>query len=175
MMTNIPGYEGLYGCDKEGNIFSLPRIVRRKYKLNKNKIFEWHLRLKKIRSCIRKDGYLGVSLRKNKKKKSLLVHRLIGITFLELKEKEYINHIDGNKANNKIENLEVCSHSYNIKHDFKMGLRSNKGENNPRYFINNEIKNKVRELLKTGLSQQKISNIVGINQGSVSKIKLNKL
>ena len=81
----------------------------------------------------RKDGYYNISLplkksieeRKNNKNiriktKIFSVHRLIGITFIEnVENKEYINHIDKNRQNNKLSNLEWCTNSENILHSLK--------------------------------------------------------
>jgi len=69
-------------------------------------------------------GYLSVELWRNYKRVVKKIHRLVAETFLEnprnLKE---INHKDGNKQNNRAENLEWCTRSENLKHAYKMGLR----------------------------------------------------
>lgn len=61
------------------------------------------------------NGYLSVSLRKDGKQKRFYVHRLVAEAFIEnpmnLRE---VNHIDENKSNNNVSNLEWCSHSYNM-------------------------------------------------------------
>ena len=171
-MKEIPGYEGIYACDREGNIFTLHRIIEKKMKSGKT--YQWSLPLKKLSPAIRCDGYLQVSLCKDSRKKSCLVHRLIGKTFINNKIKE-INHIDGNKKNNAVSNLEETTRSKNLKHAFKLGLRNHKKENHPGYFIDNEIKNRVKRLLECGISQQKIADEIGISQVSVSKIKLNRI
>jgi hypothetical protein len=62
------------------------------------------------------------------------VHRLVAETFIpNSNNKNQINHIDGNKLNNSINNLEWCTASENIKHAFKIGLKKQKiGKENPR-------------------------------------------
>lgn len=74
-----------------------------------------------------KDGYSQVSLRKPQGKACLKrLHRLVALAFIpNLQNKKYINHIDGNKENNHIENLEWCTNGENIHHAYKIGLRSN--------------------------------------------------
>lgn len=101
---DIPGYEGLYQASNLGRIRSLIR----------NKILIGGI----------KNGYREVILCKNGKRKYMLVHRLIAQTFLENKKnKPQINHIDGNKHNNNVNNLEWCTRSENMKHAYKIGLQ----------------------------------------------------
>lgn len=70
-----------------------------------------------------KRGYNIVNLYKNGDFKSKRVHRLVAEAFLEpVENKECINHIDGNKLNNKVDNLEWCTHKENIEHSWRTGL-----------------------------------------------------
>lgn len=70
------------------------------------------------------QGYQRVGLYiGNYKSKTIKVHRLVAETFIDnpLNKKD-VNHIDGNKSNNNVKNLEWCTRSENIKHAFKIGL-----------------------------------------------------
>jgi hypothetical protein len=68
-------------------------------------------------------GYCGVLLRRNGKTIRRNVHRLIAAAFLDLPDGVgEINHIDGNKLNNALENIEVTSHSENMKHAVRIGI-----------------------------------------------------
>lgn len=70
-----------------------------------------------------KDGYLYVILSKKSKIKALKIHRLVGIAFISnIKNKPQINHIDGDKTNNNINNLEWCTHEENMKHAWENNL-----------------------------------------------------
>lgn len=70
------------------------------------------------------QGYLHVGLTINKKVKRMRVHRLVAIAFIpNLENKPYVNHIDGNRQNNKVSNLEWCTPSENAQHAVKTGLR----------------------------------------------------
>lgn len=81
---------------------------------------------KVLKHCLNdKTGYLHVRVIINGKMKTKPIHRLVAETFLvKPSEKHEVNHIDGNKHNNHVENLEWVTRSENIKHAYKMGLQS---------------------------------------------------
>ena len=92
-----------------------------------------HIRNKKTKRILKefvgKDGYLRTQF----DGKSRLVHRVIASAFIPRdSEREFINHIDGNKQNNNIRNLEWCTRSENQKHAYEHGLRSATGVKNSR-------------------------------------------
>lgn len=96
----IEGYEGLYEVSNMGRIKSL--------KFDKEKI---------LSQCRIKNGYLYVALCKNGKMKTYKVHRLVAQAFLENPSNlPCVNHIDENKVNNYVDNLEWCSYKYNSNH-----------------------------------------------------------
>ena len=131
---DIPGYEGLYQVSNYGRVKSLKR---KQYDINNKKtVFQNKEIILKQNEC--KKGYLSVKLQKDKIKKTITVHRLVLTTFCPNKNnikclpnedisslKDYklqINHIDTNKKNNKITNLEYCTNAYNRKHAIDNGL-----------------------------------------------------
>ena len=89
-------------------------------------------------------GYEAVTLSKNGKRKTYLVHRLVAMAFIDNPlQKETVNHIDGNKLNNSVENLEWATQKEQRAHAIKMGLASkninalkeaNKKRSTPIYF-----------------------------------------
>ena len=101
---DIVGYEGLYQVSNMGRVKSL----------NYN-----HTGKEKLLSPLKDSGgYLRANLCKNGKPKMYKVHRLVLMTFspVENMDKLDINHIDENKLNNNLSNLEWCDRSYNINH-----------------------------------------------------------
>jgi hypothetical protein len=71
--------------------------------------------------CANKKGYLKINLNK----KSFFIHRLVAKAFIPNPEnKPFVNHIDGNKANNNVNNLEWVTNSENMIHAYKNGLRN---------------------------------------------------
>lgn len=128
MWKEIPDTEGLYFASDKGEIKSADRM--RKY-CSHNKT-GYYLRSGKIlRQALNGHGYPVVSIAiPNKKTKVTAVHLLIAKTFIPNPDNlPQINHKDGNKTNNRIENLEWVSCKDNIIHAVKTGL--NNGPKNP--------------------------------------------
>lgn len=73
------------------------------------------------------NGYLIVNLCKNGKSSNKFVHRLVAMAFISnVENKPTVNHIDGNKHNNRVENLEWCTNKEQTAHALKIGLIDNK-------------------------------------------------
>ena len=117
---DIPEYKGLYQASNLGNIRSLDREVIQLS--NGGKAYFKHTREGRILSQgIQNGGYPVVSISVNAKRKICTVHRLVASAFID-NPNNYrdVNHKDGNKQNNNIENLEWVSHSENIKHSYRV-------------------------------------------------------
>ena len=86
---------------------------------------------KKLSPCDNGKGYLMVNVNINGKRTCKTVHRLLGEAFLP-NPNNYsdINHIDGNRQNNALENLEWVTHGQNIKHSYNLNNRTALGTNN---------------------------------------------
>lgn len=111
---DIKEYEGLYQCSNYGNIRSLDRYI---YERSGKKQFR---KGQIIIPRINKNGYLQFALNKESKRKMVYVHVIVATTFIENPNKfKTVNHKDGNKLNNNIENLEWCSYSENNLHAYK--------------------------------------------------------
>src|SRR6188768_4049069 len=95
----IKGYEGLYWASSLGRIMSCYCILS---------------------SSALRNGYPSVNLRKGKEGKSFLIHRLIALTFIPNPEnKKEVNHIDKDRQNNRVENLEWATKHENTTHQYK--------------------------------------------------------
>jgi hypothetical protein len=121
-----------------------------------------------------KNNYLHVILYKNKIKHTKNIHRLVAIAFIpNLKGLPDVNHIDGNKFNCHVNNLEWCTKSYNSKHAYDNNLISAIGEKNGQAKLTDKEVIEIREL-KGKFSQQKISEMFGVSRQLISFIHLRK-
>ena len=108
---DIIGYENEYQINQFGEI----RTLKDSPKLKKYNVLKPQIN--------KRNGYVYQMLYKNGKEKLLRVHRLVAMAFLPNPNNlPQVNHKDGNKQNNSVDNLEWCEQSYNMKHAFKTGL-----------------------------------------------------
>lgn len=126
---DIKNYEGYYQISDAGNVKSVERVY--KTKKGQRTVPE------KIRALINVHGYLYCELWKENKHQRYAVHRLVADAFIpNVKNLPMVNHLDGNKTNNNVYNLEWCTCSENNLHAYKTGLRkpyNRRGEKNPMY------------------------------------------
>lgn len=117
---DIPDYEGIYQVSNLGNIKSIKRIVN---SISGGRIVNERILRQKLRS----DGYLDVELSKNNVQKSIYVHRLVAIAFIDNPNNyDVVNHKDENKSNNCVNNLEWCNHKYNTNYGTAIKRRNQK-------------------------------------------------
>lgn len=151
-------YEGLYWVSNKGRVKS-----KRK--------------LRKIST--KKDGYLYVSLSKKGIVKTFLVHRLVAITFIQKTHKKTeVNHIDGDKTNNHVSNLEWVTSSENTKHAYMIGLQKShhvKGEKNHfNKLKKTEVINIKKEILNGSKKLKQIAFEYNVSPSIISDIKRGK-
>lgn len=117
-----------------------------------------------IKGEICKNGYRRIHVSNDGKSHKYLIHRLVAETFIPNPDSlPCVNHIDGNKLNCAVSNLEWCSYSYNQKHAFKLGLRFAKGVMNPMHKLtetevkeirNSYVKGKHTDCNSNGLAKK---------------------
>lgn len=143
---DIEDYQGSYQVSNSGRVKSLDRYI----KSGKGK------RLKKgqiLKGCVTNRGYVNQRLWKDNKLKNVLEHRLVAQAFIPNPDNlPEVNHIDGNKTNNHVDNLEWVTSSKNQKHAFKTGLNSVKKSK-----VTEEIFNKIVVEIENG---GKIKNVL---------------
>jgi hypothetical protein len=114
---DVIGYEGLYQVSNLGNVRSLDREIA-----PNNRVPYW----RKGNICKQSKsnlGYMTVGFTVNNVKVSKYVHRLVAEAFIDnINDYPQVNHIDGDKTNNRVDNLEWCTNSQNHTHASKNGL-----------------------------------------------------
>lgn len=136
--------------------------ITEKGKLLNKKTNNWH------KGTIR-GGYLYYDLRINTKRISKAAHRLVAETFIPNPNKyEIVNHKDGNKLNNNIDNLEWCSYSDNINHAYDTGLKNRTNGKNKRAQYTSDIEKEVWKPYKDSIYM--ISN-----KGRIRNLKTNNI
>lgn len=133
----IPGYDDKYLVSDDGNVWSNYKHRLLKISTNEN------------------DGYCRVSFCYN----VFLIHRIVAMTFLGAEEDKQVNHKDGDKTNNNVENLEWVTCSENASHREKLLKNS--------VIVDKEY---VIKLHNDGYSYGKIAKIVGVSKGTISNI-----
>lgn len=142
----VPDYEGLYEVSNYGNV---KRLARERIITNG---ISKPLSEKLLKNFTGKFGYSHVNLYKNKKLKQHRVHRIVMLAFTHMpNNKTSFNHIDGNKSNNKLSNLEWCTQKENTIHAYKTGLAKGRpGEQNSNSKLTKKQVLEIRNLYTQG-------------------------
>lgn len=124
-----------------------------------------------------RKGYLRYSIYVFGRRKFFFVHRLVLKTFnpVDGMDNLQVNHIDGNKKNNHLENLEWCTPAENIRHAYKVGLKSVKGIKNPACRLTEENVREIVEMLLAKRPYKEISQKFNISKNTVAAIRSKRL
>ena len=149
-VKEIPGYEGMYVVSKSGKVYSLPRRGRK---------------LKQLKPADNMlAGYLRVSLTKNGRTKLTYIHRVVALTYIpNPQNKEMVNHIDADKTNNNLSNLEWVTSMENHTHAFELGLYPNR-------IIHPSKKPEIYAMVRQGIPISKVAEMYGLKPGGVKSL-----
>lgn len=150
---DIEGYEGLYQVSNLGRVRSLDRKI---YQDKDGSTYSRLIKGKVLKYNYDKQGYTLVHLCSDGKRSCKKVHRLVAKSFIKNGYgKEYINHKDGNKKNNSVNNLEWVTPSENNIHAYKIGLSKptrpmlgRKKEKHPTYGLRGKLNHKSKKVLQ---------------------------
>jgi len=147
---DIPGYEGLYQASNYGNIKSFKRRGQPKDRIRKPMMLT--------------NGYRNIDLSKHNKRSLQKISRLVATSFIPNPENKLcVNHKDGNKLNDKLDNIEWCTHSENQKHAYKLGLKKKVAKLNE---FQVRVIRKIDDMTNT-----EIAKIFNVKQPAISQIK----
>lgn len=159
-----------YLISSNGRVKTLERKIRYTHHLTGNEHFRTSIeRLLKCYYNVR-TGYKFVQLRNGLGVKNKNIHRLVADNFLPKEpSKAYVNHIDGNKHNNTVENLEWCTNEYNHKHATETGLKA-KGEQVSSAKLNARMVHAIKYFLNKGVSHAELSTAFMVSRSNISMI-----
>lgn len=147
----VVGYEGYYEVDQFGRIYSVDRSID---VVDGSRVYSKKLCGNQMKQSMHTKGYKTVSLTREGKTKTEFVHRVVAKAFLpNPMNYEMINHIDEDKTNNFLENLEWCNASYNRTYGKAVEKHARKIRGIPH---SEEHKRKISESVKRTLMQRKI-------------------
>lgn len=162
----IEGYEDYYEISNHGNVRSLDRTVE----YVNGRVCKYKSRIKS--TTLKKTGYVHIVLSKDNIDKSFSIHRLVAKTFiLNPENKETVNHKDGIKTNNHVNNLEWNSMTENNQHAIDIGLVNNKGENNGRSKLTQKEVDEIRaKYIPYKYTAVKLAKEYGVYKSTIKKI-----
>lgn len=165
--ADIPTLEGRYQASTHGHIRSLDRTGATCY--GSTRILKGKLIAQKAGV----NGYMRISAGVHK---TQFVHRLVAMTFIPNKNNlPVINHIDGNKKNNFIENLEWCTQRHNMQHAHRTGLSKGmplkRGEESIAAKLSKEDVINIKTRLKNGDRSIDLSREYHVCKGTIGEIK----
>lgn len=166
---DIEGYEGLYQVSSLGRVKSLDRYVNCPI----NGINAKRLAPGKILFLGCRNRYPFITLYKTNISKTFSVHWLVAKAFIPNPEnRKEINHLNGSRLDNNVSNLEWCTHSENIRHADKTGLRKMpKGENQCNSKLKQHQVNSLRfEYKNNNITQLELAKKYGVSRQTISDI-----
>lgn len=119
---------------------------------------------------LQSNGYCHVTLSQDGNRNTFSVHRLIALAYLgNDEERQIVNHIDGNKQNNRLDNLEWVTQQENVHHAILTGLR--RGTRNPDRTLDDETAHLVCKLIQDSWRNKDIASALGIEHTTVASIR----
>lgn len=155
--ADIPGYEGLYQVSSFGQVRSLKRGTTSGRVLSVGR---------------GNGGYQHVSLSKNGVTTTRKVHRLVAEVFLpNLDNLPEVNHIDPDKDNNSVRNLEWVTRQQNHDHSIRVGIRAEKGENHVRSVLSDKQVSLIRKIKWDRETAKRLSLKFRVTPGHIRAIR----
>lgn len=168
----VVGFEKYYEVSNLGRIKSLCRIIyNRGHKIIRKERF---LKLHKS-----DKGYFRIKINVGDYVKTVLVHRLVAEAFVPNPEnKPHVNHMNSTPTDNRVENLEWCTHAENMKHSYVNGRREHldfRGEKSPVAKLNWRNVRKIRKMYgKNGYTSRSLGKKFGVDQAMILNIVHNR-
>ncbi len=118
-----------------------------------------------------KAGYHQITVSKDGKRKALGAHRVVARVFLGESSKPQVNHIDGNKENNRADNLEWVTAQENVDHAISSGLSTQAGSANGNSILNERLVKAIKNMTLEGVKRGVIAKLHGVSSNVIGKIQ----
>ena len=163
---DVVGYEGFYKISNKGNIKSLDRYI------TQSNGFRYLCKGKNLTPHKEKNGYLRVGIAIDLKRKPKSIHRLVAEAFIPNPEnKPTVNHENGIKTDNRVENLTWMTNQEQTGHSISEGLQLLKGSSNPNAKLSDKEREEIVDIYaKGGISQKDIAKTYGVSQICISRV-----
>ena len=179
---DVVGLEGIYQVSSEGRIKSVSRNVQYYNPLADRECVR-HLREKIMKPQLSKRGYYLVCSpvpSDNGVRTSLSIHRIVAKAFLDNPDnKPTVNHKNGNKLDNRLQNLEWATFSENLQHAYDTGLAKSviskftrRGEDHHKVKLSNSDIVEIKKLRAKGLKLKEIASLYSVSFSLISQICL---
>jgi hypothetical protein len=167
---DIEGYEGHYQVSNLGRVKSLERVVKRRHNTTRT------ITEKILKQRSKPSGYEYYQLSGRGILKNMYTHRLVALSFIpNPKEKTQVNHINGIKTDNRVNNLEWSTPKENAGHAMRTGLTNNKrGEEHGGAKLTEDQVTEIKIRIIAEESNISISLDFPVSRGAISRIRNNK-
>lgn len=172
---DVPGYIGLYQVNRDGIFRSLDRYVEFNYRRSGKK--QRFVKGKILKFGFSTKGYLQLHLSKKSVVSTLEIHRIVAKVWIPNPDNlPIVNHKNGITTDARVENLEWCTASQNMKHAYSIGLnRSSRGSSNSQSKLTEELVLEMkRRHFVYGDSQRSLAPIFGVSHSVVRNIMIGK-
>jgi hypothetical protein len=160
-------YDGLYEVSNLGRFKMLPRLL--------NSIKGMRITKEKITIGSNTHGYKRIILKRDRIRKQIDIHVLVARAFIKNSNPDkfkIVNHLNSDRADNRVENLEWCDHSRNAKHAYEAGkLKITRGSDRNTAILNEDKVVAIKLLYNTGrFSYWKLANLFNIGKTTIQNI-----